>query len=119
MDSIIDKNNCSCPLECNYLSYSFSMVSTPFNAEKMCPSKLAADDYLMKQFYLHKNPPQFIRNLLNRKEKTYLSKEGERCMKNIQYRAEVTFRLATENIPVIVMSRRLTFFDKLSAFGNK
>ena len=41
------------------------------------------------------------------------------CTTNIQYRAEIIFKLATNNIQVTVTSRRLSFFDKLSAFGKK
>ena len=47
------------------------------------------------------------------------SNEYDYCKKNIQYRAEVIFRLATDSISVTVMKRRLSFFDKLSAFGIK
>ena len=44
---------------------------------------------------------------------------GDVCTTNIQYRAEIIFKLATNNIQVTVTSRRLSFFDKLSAFGKK
>ena len=40
------------------------------------------------------------------------------CKKNLKYRAEVIFRLATDSLSVTVMSRRLSFFDKMSAFGK-
>ena len=43
----------------------------------------------------------------------------ENCKKYLKYRALVTFRLATQDISVTVTSKRLTFFDKLSAFGEK
>ena len=46
------------------------------------------------------------------------SEEKDLCAKYLPYRAEVTFRLATDTVSVTVRSRRLSFFDKLSAFGN-
>ena len=71
----------------------------------------------MAEFYTHKSPPQFIRKLIEYKDNTS-SDPSDTCKVNIQYRAEVIFRLATDSISVTVMSRRLSFFDKLSAFGN-
>ena len=38
--------------------------------------------------------------------------------KYLPYRAQVSFRLATDTVSVIVRTRRLSFFDKLSAFGK-
>ena len=46
------------------------------------------------------------------------SKPSELCRRYLPYRAEVIFRLATDTVSVIVRSRRLSFFDKLSAFGK-
>ena len=40
------------------------------------------------------------------------------CKRLLPYRAEVTFRLATDTVSVTVRTRRLSFFDKLSGFGN-
>ena len=45
--------------------------------------------------------------------------QSEICKRNIKYRAEVTFQLATHTIAVTVISRRLSFFDKLSGFGER
>ena len=42
----------------------------------------------------------------------------EHCKKNLRFRAEVIFRLATDSMDVTVISRRLSFFDMMSAFGN-
>ena len=83
----------------------------------MCPKTLPAYAQMMKEFYKHKFPPQFIRNLIMFKD-NISADESENCKKNIQYRAEVTFQLATNEMPVTVISRRLSFFDKLSGFGK-
>ena len=40
------------------------------------------------------------------------------CNRNLQYRAEVIFKLVTDTLSVTVISRRLSFFDKMSAFGK-
>ena len=48
---------------------------------------------------------------------TTTSDEAELCKRLLPYRAEVTFRMATDTVSVTVRSKRLTFFDKLSAFG--
>ena len=91
--------------------------SNPFDPDEMCPKKLPAYAQMMKEFYKHKFPPQFIRNLMMFKD-NISADESENCKKNIQYRAEVTFQLATNEMPVTVISRRLSFFDKLSGFGK-
>ena len=70
----------------------------------------------MKPFYENKFPPQFIRRLKQFKDNSS-SQEQDYCKKNIQYRAEVIFRMATDTMSVTVMSPRLSFFDKMSAFG--
>ena len=44
---------CDCPLECNSISYSFSLVSTPFDPNKMCPSGKNTEDFLMNEFYVN------------------------------------------------------------------
>ena len=109
--------NCKCPMECNAISYSFSLVSTPFNPQKMCPKNEGKTEFLMKDFYLNKYPPRFVRRLIEFKQNKS-SDNDVNCRRNIQYRAEVIFTLATDSISVTVISRRLTFMDRLSAFGN-
>ena len=62
-------------------------------------------------------PPMFIS-----RARKFISNESsdltELCKRLLPYRAEVTFRLATDTVSVTVRTRRLSFFDKLSAFGN-
>ena len=120
MENITIENNCNCPIECNSVSYSFSFVSTPFDHEEMCPSDRHKEDFLMKEFYDNKFPPQFIRKMREFKgyKDNVSSDARENCYKNIKYRAEIIFTLATDSISVTVMSRRLSFFDKMSAFGK-
>ena len=108
------KENCNCPMECESVSYSLYSVSSPFKPEKLCPRQ---PDGLMEEFYKNKFPTQFVRNLKKFTKKNVTSKEYEICEENIRYRAEVTFQLATNTISVTVISRRLSFFDKLSGFG--
>ena len=111
-----DKNSCNCPMECDSVSYFSYLVSSPFKPDELCPTK-EPEEGLMKEFYVHKNPPQLIRNLEFYTSNTS-SQEQDYCKKNIQYRAEVNFQLATNTMSVTVITRRLSFFDKLSGFGN-
>ena len=118
MQNVTIEDYCDCPIECNFLSYSYSFVSKPLEPKKVCPKgKYAKDEYLMYEFYKNKSPPQFVRRLKQLKE-NITSDEFEYCKRDIAYRAEVTFFLATESVSVTVMTRRLSFFDQLSAFGN-
>ena len=117
MENITIEEECDCPMECNSVSYTFSLVSTPFDPEKMCLSDDAVADFLMKEYYEHKEPPQFVRRLIEF-ESNVSSRETNYCKKNIHYRAEVEFILATNSMSVKVISRRLSFFDKMSAFGK-
>ena len=72
----------------------------------------------MKEFYRNKSPPQFIRRMTQFKNNV-TSDEVDYCRRNIQYRADIYFFLATDSVSVTSMTKRLTFFDKLSAFGKK
>ena len=118
MDNVDRENACDCPIECTSTSYTFRTISTPFDADELCPHKIMGHgDFLMKPFYENKSPPKFIRKLW--KIKFNLSDDDMGfCKWNLQYRAEVIFRLATDSLSVNVISRRLSFFDKLSSFGN-
>ena len=100
---------------CNELSYSFSFVSTPLDPDELCTQTEYGS--LMWSFYQNKYPPQHVRTLL--KIKSNISDDAEEyCRKNLEYRAEVIFRMAIDSMPVTVMSSRLSFFDKMSAFGK-
>ena len=103
---------CDCPVECNYISYSFSLVSTPFDPEELCPRNMVSENFLMKPFYQNRVGRAMIKMKNNITDIEY-------CKQHLKYRAEVIFRLATDSISVTVMSRRLSFFDKMSAFGDK
>ena len=120
MENITIEDNCNCPIECNTISYSFSFVSIPFDPEEMCPSDTYSEDFLMKEFYDNKFPPPFMRKMkeIQGYKDNISSDASEICYKNIKYRAEIIFTLATDSISVTVMSRRLSFFDKMSAFGK-
>ena len=117
MQNITLEEDCVCPRECNYRSYSFSFVSTPFDPKKMRPRGVSSIDFMMEQFYLNKSPPQFIRRLKEIKDNVTADVDTY-CKRNIQYRAEVIFRLATDSVSLTVITKRLSFFDKLSAFGK-
>ena len=105
-------------MECTTISYSFSVVITPFNPEELCPED-SHYEYLMNPFKDLKYPLPFIRKLLEIKDNITFPGEVEECMNNLQNRAEVNIKLVTDTMPVTVMSRRLSFFDKMSAFGIK
>ena len=109
---------CDCPMECTTISFSFSVVITPFNPEELCLED-SNNEYLMKPFKEAKSPPLFIRNLMTIKDNVTYAGEEEDCMNNLHNRAEVNFKLVTDTMPVTVMSRRLSFFEKMSAFGKE
>ena len=117
MDNVTVEDNCDCPMECNSISYSFNLVSTPFDPQLMCPSPKSTDDFLLKDFYDNKFPPKYVRKLIEFKDNVS-SQDRDYCTRNIQFRADVVFRLATNSMPVTVISRRLSFFDKMSSFGE-
>ena len=76
----------------------------------------------MSPFYEHESPPKFVKKLADMKNNVShdydYDEMKESCKKNLQYRAEIIFQLATDSMSVTIMSRRLSFFDKLSAFGD-
>ena len=116
MLNLTNEETCDCPMECNSISYSYGFVSKPFDSNKMCMGEKISEDFLMKPLYKNKLPDQFVRRLTQFKDNVTLS-EIEYCKSEIQYRAEVKFFLATDSVSVTAMTRRLSFFDKLSAFG--
>ena len=75
------------------------------------------EDPWVLSVYAHKIPPQFERKLIEIKNNVS-SDQVDYCKRNLQYRAMVIFRLATDSMSVTVMSSRLSFFDKMSAFGK-
>ena len=105
-------------MECTSISYSLRVVSTKFEEKEMCGE--TSENSVMKEFNAegHKFPPQFIRKLIHLKNNSVSSDEVEFCKRNLKYRAEVIFRLATDSMSVTVISSRLSFFDKMSAFGK-
>ena len=114
------EDKCHCPIECDSVSYSFSLVSKPLDPDELCPSKIPKvydPMETMIEFYKNPFPPRFIRYA-----EKYLENKtavpADMCKRNIMYRSLITFRYATDTIPVTVMSRRLSFFDKLSGFGK-
>ena len=111
------EQHCSCPMECDSISYSFSVVSTPFNEMGLCAATLDKPTPLMKEFYEKPFPKVFIRKLkrfiLNETDST-----REICKRYVKYRAEIKFKLATNKIAVTITSKRLSSFDELSGFGK-
>ena len=122
MENNISEDNCDCPKECSYISYSFTLESTEFDPKEVCPDIFGSDfdkyeNFVMKPFYEHKYPAQFIRSLRSI-QSNVSDTDMAYCEKNLKYRAEVIFRLATDSMSVTVLSSRLSFFDKMSAFGK-
>ena len=104
------RKNCNCPMDCESIGYSSYYVSSPFNSEELCSRQ---PNGLMEKFV--RNFKKF-KGLVSGNNLT--SDANEICLKNIQYKAEITFQLATNTIYVTVISRRLSFFHKLSGFGK-
>ena len=93
------------------------MVSTPFDKKELCKANKDKSNPLISEFYEHPFPKRFIRKLefLIRN----ISEDPETiCEKDVQFKAEVIFRIATNDVSVTVVTRRLSFFDKVSAFGK-
>ena len=111
------EHQCSCPMECDSISYTFSVVSTPFNEIGLCPGNMRNPHPLMSEFYKKPFPKLFIRKL-KKFMKNETDSTSEVCKNNVKYRAEVLFKLATNKIAVRVTTKRLSFFDKLSGFGR-
>ena len=67
-----------CPMDCNSISYSYSIVSTPFKEEELCPSK--GKDSIFEEFYNNPFPPRFISSI-----RTFFfnesSKPSDQCAK--------------------------------------
>ena len=112
------EKECDCPADCDSITYSYSLYSSPINHDLLCSAKLKTATPLMTSFYDEPFPKLFIRKL-RMFAKNISADTLENCKKYIKYRALVTFRLATNDISVTVTSKRLTFFDKLSAFGMR
>ena len=122
-----EDNFCDCPMECNSISYSFTTVSTPLDQDELCPDMQneysidRTEDFLMKPFYQNPNPPKFVRKMRHFKNNVSFDvsfNEMAYCKKYLQYKAEVIFKMAKDTIPVTIKSSRLSFFDKMSAFGK-
>ena len=118
MSNVTNEEKCYCPLECDAISYSYSILSSPLDPDILCPKNDIKDDFLMKEFYKNQKPPKLLRQMeLYAYNKT--ADKSDLCRKNMKYRAEIYFRLATNTMSVTVSSRRLSFFDKLSGFGTQ
>ena len=113
---IIEK--CNCPLECEAITYDYEYVSTPFDPDVMCPN-LAGKANLMKDYYDNPLPSKMSRNMMAYFNFSPPKSDSDVCKHDIQFRAMVIFRLATDTMTVTTTSRRLSFFDKLSSFGKK
>ena len=85
----------------------------------MCPSSiLEHSDFLMKEYYLKKNPPELLRKMEKFAFNT-TDDMAEICKKQLLYKAAIIFKLSSHTMAVTVNSRRLSFFDKLSCFGKE
>ena len=105
------EEKCDCPLECTHTTLS------ALNPDKICPGEDNKGSFLMKEFYSNPIPPKLLLKMMkfgfNTSEDVV-----DICKKNIKYKAEIFFKLATNTMSITITSRRLSFFDKLSGFGN-
>ena len=78
------EQGCSCPMECDSISYSFSLVSTPFNEIGLCKGSIGSAHPLMSEFYEKPFPKPFIRKL-----KKFINNDtdsiSEICKINVKY----------------------------------
>ena len=118
------EKNCDCPLDCDTITYSYSLVSSRLKEDELCTGNQKSPTPLLTDFYKKPFPSLFIRQLskyakyANKYAKNISADALEICNKYLKYRAVVIFRLATNDVSVTVTSRRLSFFDKLSGFGE-
>ena len=118
MKNFTSENECDCPLDCDSITYSYSLVSSPLKGDELCARSQSSPTPLMTNFYEKPFPKLFIRQLRNF-AKNISADTYEICSKYLKYRAVVIFQLATNDVSVTITSRRLSFFDKLSGFGKK
>ena len=118
MKNFTSENECDCPLDCDSITYSYSLVSSPLKEDELCTANQKSPTPLLKDFYEKPFPKLFIRQL-RKYAKNISADPYEICSKYLKYRAVVIFQLATNDVSVTVTSRRLSFFDKLSGFGKK
>ena len=111
------EKNCDCPLDCDTITYSYSLVSSRLKEDELCTGNQKSPTPLLTDFYKKPFPSLFIRQL-SKYAKNISADALEICNKYLKYRAVVIFRLATNDVSVTVTSRRLSFFDKLSGFGE-
>ena len=108
--------HCDCPVDCDTVTYSYSIVSTPMTEEKECTTTGGGSDFL--EFFDHPFPPLFVLRAEEFMNMSSTSRLVDQCKKMLPYRAKVTFRLTSDTVSVTVRSKRLSFFDKLSGFGG-
>ena len=118
MKNVSSSQGCDCPMDCESVSYSYSIVSEPFIEEEQCPTKNNNGVSIFKEFYSTPFPRGFIRKARFYMGSMNSSDEDYLCKRLLPFRALVTFRLATDTVTVTTRTRRLSFFDKLSAFGR-
>ena len=118
MKNFTSENDCDCPLDCDSITYSYSLVSSPLKEDELCSANNDSPTPLMTDFYRKPFPTLMIRQLI-RYSKNISADPYEICSKYLKYRAVVIFQLATNDVSVTITSRRLSFFDKLSGFGKK
>ena len=111
------EKNCDCPLDCDSITYSYSLVSSRLKEDELCTGNQNSPTPLLTDFYKKPFPSLFIRQL-SKYAKDTSADTLEICNKYLKYRAVVIFKLATNDVSVTVTSRRLSFFDKLSGFGE-
>ena len=117
MKNFTSEKNCDCPLDCDSITYSYSLVSSRLKEDELCTGNQKNPTPLLTDFYKKPFPSFFIRQL-SKYAKNISADALEICNKYLKYRAVVIFRLATNDVSVTVTSRRLSFFDKLSGFGE-
>ena len=118
MNNFTLEKDCDCPLDCDSITYSYSLVSSRLKEDELCTANQDSPTPLMKDFYKKPFPKLFIRRL-EKYAKNISADPFEYCNKYLKYRAVVIFKLATNDVSVTITSRRLSFFDKLSSFGKK
>ena len=118
MKNFILQKKCDCPLDCDSITYSYSLVSSRLKEDELCTANQNSPTPLMTDFYERPFPKLFIRQI-EKYAKNISADPYEICSKYLKYKAVVTFQLATNDVSVTITSRRLSFFDKLSGFGKK
>ena len=88
--------SCDCPRECDSISYSYSLVSTPFDKKVLCSESKNNPQPLMGEFYEHPFPNSFVTKLRFFTQNNVSDDPNVICEKNIQNRQKYLIGITSD-----------------------